>query len=275
MNRKETFSIAEFAEFSRTTRDTLLYYDKIGLLSPELRGENNYRYYSSGQLGIVNMIRTGQALGMKLSDIKNLRDNLNPRKIEEFHNRQIRLIDEKIDEWVRARKLLFTITNIIESTFDIDEDEISIQFLPAEAIVLGDLNDYSQGQTAYDALLVFYRDISEKYPDLDLNYPVWGMFSEERIRQKDWEWPDRYYFYNPDGFDKKPASLYAIGYKRGGYGQGAELYVRMLDYIEANGLEMCGPSYEQYLLNELCFLNSEDYLLRLSITVRDRRTKND
>ena len=270
MKRKGTFSIAEFAEFSRTTRDTLLYYDKIGLLSPELRGENNYRYYSSGQLGVVNLIRTCQSLGMTLAEIKSLARDRTPQRIDDLFEGQITLINEKIDEWVRARKLLTVLKKNIHSTFDANEDEITIQFLPAEAIVLGGLNDYSRGRNPYDALLSFYRACSETYPDLDMNYPVWGIFSGERIKQRDWIWPDRYYFYNPEGHDKKPAALYAVGYKRGGYGQTAELYERVLAYIDANGFELCGPAFEEYPLNEICITHEEDYLTRLMITVREK-----
>ena len=270
MNRKETFSVAEFAAFSRTTRDTLLYYDKIGILSPELRGENNYRFYSNGQLGIVNMIRTCQRLGMTLTEIQDLKGERTPERVDELCERQIGLIDEKIDDWVRARKLLITLRKTIRSTFGVDEDEITIQFMPAEAIVMGDLNDYSRGRNAYDALRTFYRSCSEKYPDLDLNYPVWGMFTENRIRERDWVWPDRYYFYNPEGPDKKPAALYAIGHTRGGYGQSAGLYERMLDYIDTHGFEICGPAFEEYPLNEVCITNDSEYLMRVMITVRER-----
>jgi DNA-binding transcriptional MerR regulator len=35
------FSVSDFAKFSRTTRDTLHHYDKIGIPPPLLRGENN------------------------------------------------------------------------------------------------------------------------------------------------------------------------------------------------------------------------------------------
>ena len=270
MNRKETFSVAEFAEFSRTTRDTLLHYDKIGLLSPELRGENRYRFYSSGQLSIVNIIRTYQALGMTLAEIASLKEGRTPESIDQHLEQQIKLIDEKIDEWVRARKLLMTLKKIIRSTLSIDEQEITIQFIPAEAIVMGELNDYSRGKNEYDALLGFYRSCSEKYPDLDLNYPVWALFSEERVKLRDWVWPDRYYFYNPEGMDKRPAALYAIGYTRGGYGQSAELYERMLGFIESNGFEICGPAYEEYPLNEVCIDDDTNYLMRIMITVRER-----
>ena len=268
---KEIFTVAEFADFTRTTRDTLLHYEKIGLLSPESRGENNYRYYSNGQLAIVNLIRTCKALGMTLAEIKALKANRSPELVAELLEEQMISIDHKIKEWLRARKLLHALKDTIHSTYGIEEDSITIKFAQAEAIVLGDLNDYSEGNTDYDALLNFYRTCSKKYPDLDLNYPVWGMFSEERIKRRDWVWPDRYYLYNPEGHDMKPASLYAFGYAREGYGHGGALYERMIDYIDGNGFEVCGPAYEEYPLNEVCIIDEKNYLMRLMITVREKK----
>ena len=264
------FSVSEFAKFSRTTKETLRHYDRIGLLSPISRGANNYRYYSNGQLAVINVIRTLQALGMTLDEIREIRDKLTPALVDELFERQIKMIDNKIEGWARAQKLLFALRKSIHSALFIDEDSITIQFLPAEAIVLGSLNDYSWGRTDYDALLSFYHSTQKKYPDLDLNYSVWGFFSEERIKNRDWTWPDRYYFYNPEGHDKKPAALYAIGYARGGYGQCGELYDRVIKYIDENNFEICGDAYEEYPLNEVCITDSNNYLIRLMITVREK-----
>ena len=262
-------SISDFAEFSRTTRDTLLHYDRIGLLSPVQRGENNYRYYSSSQLAIVNVIRTFQQLGMSLEDIKTLRDHRTPELANMVFEKQIDEIDTKIKEWVSARKLLLTLKKAINSVSNIDERVITVKYLPAEAIVLGDLNDYSRDRTDYDALLSFYRDISLKYPDIDLNYPVWATYSQERLKRRDWTHPDRYYFYNPEGYDRRPASLYAIGYMRGGYNPNHELYEILYEYISKNGYEICGDAYEEYPLNEICATDDRDYLIRVMITVRE------
>ena len=267
MSDKKFFSITEFAKFSRITRQTLLFYDKIELLSPVLRGDNGYRLYSTGQLAIVNVIRTLQALGFTLAEIKNLKNRRTPALVEEVFALQIEQIDTKIEEWVRARKLLLSLTKVLHSTAGIDENAIAVQNLPAEAIILGQLNDYSDGQTDYDALFDFYHEIDRKYPNLDLNYPAWGVFSEERIKRRDWHWPDRYYFYNPEGFDKKPAAMYVVGYTRGDYGQTGDLYDRILDYIYENGYEIAGPAYEEYPLNELC-VQDNNYLIRVMVTVR-------
>ena len=271
MKGKNVFSITDFAHFARTTRDTLIHYDKIGLLSPISRGKNNYRFYSSSQLAVVNLIRTFQKLGIPLARIKDLIDHRTPEMVSGLLEGQVEHIDECIEEVVNARKLLLALKDTINGALDVDENAISIKFMPSQAIVLGKLNDYSRGKDAYDALLEFYHDCSKKYPKLDLNYPAWGMFSQERIAGRDWVWPDRYYFNNPEGLDKKDAALYAIGYIRGGYGQSAELYVRMLDYIHSSGFEICGPTYEEYPLNEIAIVEDKDYLMRVMITVREKQ----
>ena len=264
------FSISDFAKFSRMTRDTLLHYDRIGLLSPTSRGENNYRQYSGYQLAVVNVIRTLQQLGMTLDEIKKLKDRRTPELTDEVLGHQIEKIDKKIKDWMRARKLLLTIRKTINSVRNLDESKITIQYLPAEAIILGDINDYSQGRTFFDTLLSFYRSISEKYPDQDLNYYVWGNFSEERIKEGDWVGADRFYFHNPEGHDRRPVALYAIGYMRGGYDQGDSLYRKLVDYIDRNGFEICGDAYEEYPLNEVCITESSNYLMRVLITVRQK-----
>ena len=264
------FSISEFARFSRVTRDTLLHYDRIGLLSPAVRSGSGYRYYTGGQLAIINVIRTLQQLGMTLEEIKELKDRRTPELTDEVLGRQIDKIEKRIEDWVRAKKLLFTVRKTIQSVMDIDEDAITIQYLPAEAIVVGDLNDFSSGKGYYDPLLSFYHATSEKYPQLDLNYYVWGIFSSDRLKRGDWVGPDRFYLYNPEGNDRKPAALYATGYTRGKYGGAGKLFEKMMGYIDRNGFEVCGNAYEEYPLNEVCIVDEEEYLIKVMITVREK-----
>ena len=271
MGNDGLFTINEFAKYSRTTRETLRHYDRIGLLTPISRGANNYRLYSNRQLSVVNVIRTFQELGMTLGEIKEISDDRCSVLVDELFERQIKMIDQKIEGWVHAQKLLFTLRKAIHSVSCIDEDNITVQYLPVEAIVLGDLNDYGQGRNHYDALLNFYESMHEKYPDMDLNYPVWGVFSEERVKKGDCVWPDRYYFYNPEGRDKRPAAHYAIGYTRGWYGQCGDLFERLIAYTDEHGFEICGDAFEEYPLNEVCAADSSNYLIRMMITVKKKQ----
>ncbi len=262
------FSVSRFARLSRTTRDTLHHYDKVGLLSPIERGENKYRYYSSDQLAVANVIRALQESGMSLAEIKDLRDRRSPESVDTTLSRQIGWIDGKIDELIRTRKLLSALRKSIHSVAGVDEEAITVRFLPEEPIILGEPNDYSGGKDAYGALVDFYQSVEERYLDVDLNYPVWGFFPGERIRRGDWLGPERYYFSNPGGRDRRPAGRYAIGYTRGGYGRSDALYRRLVAYIAENRLEIAGGAYEEYPLNEVAVSDEENYLMRVLIAVR-------
>ena len=264
------FSISDFAKYSQTTRDTLLHYDRIGLLTPISRGENNYRYYSSSQLATINVVRTCQKLGMTLEEIKGLKDRRTPELFDEIFAHQIEKIDRKIEDWIRARKLLLSLQKSIHSVAGVDENSVSVQYLPKEAIVLGEPNDYSNGRTFFDTLLSFYQTIEERYPKIDLNYLVWGTFSAERIKKKDWVGAERFYFYNPEGHDERPAGLYAIGYMRGGYSDGGTLFKRVIEYVDKHGFEIDGPAFEEYPLNEVFVSDSDNYLMRVLVSVKQK-----
>lgn len=270
MPKDKLLSPLDFLKFSRTHRATLYHYDELGLLPPAMRKATGYRYYSQGQIALLNAIRIFQDLGMPLGEIKKRIDKRTPARANEMLGRQIAKIDAEIERWNRSKNLLFTLRRSINAARGIDERKITVQFFPGEKIALGDPNDYSAGDD-YDALPAFYDSISRKYPGIDLNYPAWGVFSRERIAERDWKWPDRYYFPNPEGNDEKSAGLYVVGHIRCGYGGGSRLYERLLDYIDKNNYEICGNAYEDYLLNEFCISDEENYLMRLMINVRGKK----
>lgn len=109
MAGNKLFSLGDFLKFSRTTRDRLHHYDKIGLLPPAVRGKNKFRYYSSGQMPVINLIRTLLELGMTLDEIKRLRDLRTPERMDDMLTQQMEKIDKKVMDWLRARQLLSTL----------------------------------------------------------------------------------------------------------------------------------------------------------------------
>ncbi len=272
MKKNLALTISSFAKLSRTTHSALYHYDRIKLLSPHVRAQNGYRYYSSDQLAIMRLIQTSQRLGLTLEAIKDFTASMTPGKVDDLLKKQVLQIDKKIDEWVSSRNLAITIQKCIRSCQGVDENAVTVQDMPSEAIVLGNLNDYSKGRDTCAAMLSFYKDMGEKYPGLDLNYPVWASFSEDRIKNRDWHNPDRFYFYNPSGYDRKPAGLYVVGYTRGGYGQVDAAYSKCMAYIEKKKFEINGDTYEEYPLNELCINDPAQYLIRVLVPVRKKQS---
>jgi DNA-binding transcriptional MerR regulator len=60
--------ISTFARRANLTTDTVRYYVRIGLLSPE-SSENRYQVFSIDDLLAVRIIRTAQSLGLSLKEI--------------------------------------------------------------------------------------------------------------------------------------------------------------------------------------------------------------
>jgi len=66
--------IGEIARQSGFSKDTLRYYEKIGLiqLDKKQRGENNYRFYDGSMLQKLDTIKKLKKVGFTLKEIKSL-----------------------------------------------------------------------------------------------------------------------------------------------------------------------------------------------------------
>ena len=65
-----TMKIHELEAASGASRDTLRYYEKLGLISAPRRLANGYREYEAHTLQELRFIRKGQSLGFTLAQIK-------------------------------------------------------------------------------------------------------------------------------------------------------------------------------------------------------------
>lgn len=63
------YTIGQVGELAQLSRSTLLYYDRIGLLSPSDKSPAGYRLYSEADLARLERIRTYRAAGLSLERI--------------------------------------------------------------------------------------------------------------------------------------------------------------------------------------------------------------
>ena len=62
--------IAQLECRSGQTRDTIRYYERLGLITPPLRGDNGYRLYDERAVVELSFIAKAQAVGFTLQQIK-------------------------------------------------------------------------------------------------------------------------------------------------------------------------------------------------------------
>jgi DNA-binding transcriptional MerR regulator len=74
-------NIGQLARETGVTPDTLRYYEREGLLVPPARGDNGYRRYGAADAGRVRFVRSAQALGFSLSEIRRILPRLDAGQV--------------------------------------------------------------------------------------------------------------------------------------------------------------------------------------------------
>lgn len=104
---KNMLTIKEVSKLSGVSAHTLRYYDKINLLNPEERDENNgYRYYSLDQIGILDMIVRLRDMEFSISFIKEYLDKLDYNYTLELIERRISENKKEIEKLIEVEKSL-------------------------------------------------------------------------------------------------------------------------------------------------------------------------
>ena len=68
---KDLFSIGELSKHQNISRQTLIFYDKIGLFRPAyVDPDNKYRYYKASQIDYLDTILIMKEMGFSLGEIQ-------------------------------------------------------------------------------------------------------------------------------------------------------------------------------------------------------------
>lgn len=271
MFSKNYLNISAFAKLSGLSRQTLIYYDKIGLFSPAVVAENKYRTYSHKQIDVINIISILRDLDVPLKKIKSFLADISPEKTGEALNYQLGVINDKIQKLCDLR----------------DMTEIRL-----EQIKLGQKNGAGQANFLVKTIeepIYYYCGkqldcLADKIPDDDVveffeqaektGVPLIFAFghikSAKSVLAGEAGVISRFCFRVKgqkfaNGF--MPAGKYIIGYARGDYGKTDYIYAELLRYAEVNGLKLCGNIYEEYLIDELAEKNPERFVLQISAAV--------
>ncbi len=258
--------ISEFGEITGIKRANLIFYDKIGLLSPEYRGENDYRYYTRRQLGIAYLISGLRNIGIPIKDIKQYAEQRTPLKMLQLFSEKEKDIEKEIKALREIQGVMKLYANLVKETIEDDIENIVIKKMPQKEILAGSLLNEETARDYSKASFDFYNSNLEQ--GRSLNYPFGIIVSKNSLLQNDFRCIMQCYFSVPDfGNSIRPSGRYVIGYMYGNYGQSYQLYEKLLKYIKKNNLKICGDAYEEYPFNEITTENENEYLIRLMIQI--------
>jgi len=287
---KKLLTIKEFSHFSGIEQTTLRYWDEIGLFSPSRRDpENNYRYYIPEQIITVKFISVLSTLNFPLKTISGIAENRTPESI-------VRIIEEKEKELDMEMKRLRECYSIIHTRLDlirygirlggsfkavdgvrldnwndedegiiVDETKICVLKRDEKSYILGDLNEYQEGDEWYDSFMRFCHMAPELR--VNLHYPIGGYHENLNHYLEKPGKPSRFFSLDPTGNRKRAAGDYLVGFKRGYYGEMGDLPERLHAYARENSLKVHGPVYVLYLYDEVCMTDPSKYLAQITVAV--------
>lgn len=125
---KDYYKIGEISKIYGIGRDSLMYYEEIGILNP-LRDTNGYRMYSIYDIWKLNLIKELRSLNFSMKKIKEYLDDRTVNSTNEMLEEQINLIDKKIEELLRHKKNITKRIESIKEVKGIELDKFEIKYI--------------------------------------------------------------------------------------------------------------------------------------------------
>lgn len=292
MTEKTMYTIGELSRLCNVTDRTLRYYDKIDLLKPSyIDPENNYRYYSSNDLLIINIVKKMKYNGFKLEDVKKIISNSDIKSLEDIYIQKQREMDaeierlqqmkKRIDERLEVFKDIFcsyleTVKEETKSkTHKVHRSEITFIEKPAKQIAFLKFTT----QLMIEKLLVKcnqFMDMLSKY-ELDVDEPYMAIYHGD-YKTMNTESMDielcAYLKSNCTSTNKfvreLPAGTYACSTVKGCFKNTREAVIEMTEWLNENGYEINGPVLRVYLFGIEHARCTDNYITELQIPVRKK-----
>lgn len=266
---KSHMTIKNFSALTGIKRENLRYYDQIGLLSPEFRGENGYRYYTRSQLTTAYLIISLREIGIGIEEIKRYINIRTPEEMFALFSSQKKHILTEIKKLKRILEVMQLYVDMAEDAIKYTENSINIEYKKKEPIFLGPIiSTRSLDESLENSAILFYNFAAEN--GIDIGYPLGAIISKEDIESGNPLYVIQYYFKAlNDQESYKPEGRYAVFYGRCAYGKSDDLYEELYKFIKENNLRICSDAYEEYPLNELSTKDEDQYCVKIEIMVED------
>lgn len=131
---KNKYLIGDVCKLFNTTRDTLVHYEKIGLIKPK-KDSNGYRYYDIEDINYLTDVFFLKKLDLSLNDINKATKNSTPSDILEIINDKEKYIKDEMNKLKELEKVLHSMKLNVQSCIsdlnklDLREDEENYLFI--------------------------------------------------------------------------------------------------------------------------------------------------
>lgn len=277
------YSIGRVSEICNIPIKTLRYYDKINVMVPNLRQENNnYRYYSHDQMVRLFIIKRLRYLGFSLEEVKNILKENDIKNIEVIVEEKRNSIKAEIDELNKKYEEAATFKNkihvanmILENSGNYNVDNSFRVERQREVYVFGK-TAMMQSYKNENVNLEKWIDIIEAAKERNLNIQgdILVSYHTEMFGQfinRDCEVEFSIVVENnvEDVEVKKFGNfLAANAIHVGEYSDIIHTYISLKRWIEEKSLVVNGPVTERFMLSPVDLPNTNSHIVKIIVPVK-------
>lgn len=274
---KDYYKIGEISKIYGIGRDSLMYYEDIGILKP-FRDKNGYRMYKLSDIWRLNLIKELRSLNFPMKKIKEYLDDRNIESTKEILNKEIILIDEKIEELLSYKQ------NIMKRLDTINDELRNLKLYEIDLVYINkrksrELNANITKDEEFDFLIQkLQKDYENRFTILG-NNNIGSSFCLDKIKQGIYN-----EFKSVFCFLEDEEEIYNIifneGYYltltyKGEYKNNKHHINKMFKYIEEKGYKIISDPIEIYKIDIHETEDINEFITEIQIPVDINHNKND
>ncbi|MFZ7945880.1 MerR family transcriptional regulator [Neobacillus sp. 19] len=251
-------------------KQTLFYYDQIGLLSPVWKNEKGYRYYSIRQIELFFVIDLLKDLGMSLNDIQQYMQNKSPERF-------LSLMYQKKEEIVKIRqememkeKMIEAKVALMEEAAQLDFQQMTLEQLPEVTLYISRNIENVTDDEFVEVLSDFINELNVS--QLDTGYPIGVISKREHVLKGEFTNYSYLYIEQPhpkEGYPyfKSVKGDFLIGYHIGDEKTIHKTYKRLFSEMDRLHLALGDYVFEEYIYDTVVMNHKEHYVTKIMIQV--------
>lgn len=258
---KDMFSIGELAAYQNISKQTLIFYDKIGLFKPaHVDSNNKYRYYTAQQIDYLDTIFIMKEMGFSLAEIQEHMKNYTIDTSLVALRKQLTIIDQQIKHLQLIRNRLAHRCEQMENVKEFRDEsrDVRIKEVDKQYLLAADVDEpRSFREISIATKKCFSQAMSDELP---IFFQTGVIVPYENILAGRFTEASRAFL--PIEKTKKAKNIVALPagrvvsiYHYGTYESVERSYRRILEYCDANNLAIISDSYE-FCIND--YISSGD-----------------
>ena len=263
------FSIGEVARYQKISKQTLIFYDKIGLFRPDyVDPGNGYRYYSAKQLDYLDAILIMKKIGFSLSEIKEHMQHYTIDSSLAAMKNQLSVIDSRIQELYMIRSRLVNRCQQMEETKGLrgKENSVFLEDINSQYILLQTVEEpYTLREISIATKKCFAGSFQKQLP---VFFQCGVIVPLERIQEG--RYTEASHAFLPiektdkaENIRKLPAGKCVGIYHVGDYLSIGRSYEKILEYCRSHNLKICSDSYEFCINDYITSYDENEYITKI------------